>query len=365
MQIRCKLDQDGCIDLLTVLKILNQISQEQAWAICYELAKLMTRLTNKKRKLDASCDNIDSNNCAVIDSLAQIQLHRDGHVHEKSCSLSYIRRQLRRNKQTVNSGDDDDSRLEAELNQNTADTLRLIDHHEQSSQPLITKTPPTPPITPDSLIEDEDLNDELAFAETNRRPASSESELVSSLGIALFWALDYGIADDQERKLSLAMEYLICQSQNCNNNSPRDTGKELSLRSILDVCIKRVPQQQKQPQLPADAYYREINKSLIRDAIELSVFLDKICTATMVLRDMTSKIGDSDCRCHGGLADDHIYNPITSDDENSLAELGEPLASLRALKISDWARLWMQVIRELRQKGKTFNNSIEFNSTCR
>lgn len=345
--IKCKLDDDGCIDLLTVLKILNQISQEQAWAICYELVKLMTRLTSKKRKLDASCNsNNDSNDCAVIDSLSQIHLHKDGYVHEKSCSLWYLRRHLKRNGNKLANNDDCRGSDES-----TNNSVRTSSDHRQpkTGKPRIVKAPPTPPITPDSLIEDSDKA-EPTTAEANRKPASSESELVSSIGIALFWALDYGIADDQERKLSMAMEYLICQSQNSDNNTSRDSGEDLSLRSILDVCIKRVPQHQRQPQLPADTYYREINKSLIRDTLELSVFLEKICTATMVLRDVSSKIDDPGCRRHD-LAGNPIYQPLASED-NSLVELGEPLASLRALKINDWARLWMQVIRELRQKGK-------------
>lgn len=159
--------------------------------------------------------------------------------------------------------------------------------------------PMTPPITPE-------LNDLL-----RRRPALDEFELVSSLGLALFWALDYGIPDDEERKLSIALEYLIFQSQN-----------KLSLDKVIDLCTNRLPIDTKSH---ADSHYRGICKSLVSDTIELSIFLERIYNASMMLSDIAL--------------------------DEDLVELGEPLASLRALRINDWARLWMQVIRELRQRG--------------
>lgn len=145
----------------------------------------------------------------------------------------------------------------------------------------------------------------------NRRPAINEQELVASLGLALFWALDYGIPNDEERHLSIAMEYLIFQSQN-----------KLSLDRVIELCTNRLPTDMKSH---ADLHYTGICKSLVSDSIELSIFLEKIYNASMMLSD------------------------IAMDDD--LSELGEPLASLRALRINDWARLWMQVIRELRQRG--------------
>lgn len=258
--IRCALDSDGCIDLLAVLKVMNQIDQEQAWAIAYELGKLM------QRRLAQSATS-----CAPIDNLAQVHMHSDGYIHEKSVS----------------------------------------------------RPRPTCP---------------------------TEGELVASIGIALFWALDYNIPDDEERKLSISMEYLIYQSQT-----------KLGLNELLDICIRRLNIATK---TQANIHYRNICKSLVYDTLELSLFLDKIYTATMVLNDIknqhhhhqqtttttsssppttpsppSSMLISSKTSCkHDIIVDDDII------------ELGEPLASLRALRINDWARLWMQVIRELRQR---------------
>mgnify|MGYP000961302022 CR=1 FL=1 len=274
--IKCTLDEDECIDLLTVLRVISQINQEQAWAICYEVGQLMKRLPPAS--------------CAPIESLAQIHLHKEGFVHEKSCLTNY-----------------QDQTPSPEAPATTPS------HHLNTEPQQEPPTPPTPPITPE-------LSEIL-----RRRPALNETELVASLGIALFWALDYGIPDDEERKLSIAMEYLIYQSQS-----------NLSLDEILKRCIDRLPVATK---AHADSHYREVCKSLVSDTIELAIFLEKIYTASMVLSDITL----DDC-----LEANHKCD--MSDDD--LSELGEPLASLRALRINDWARLWMQVIRELRQRGK-------------
>ena len=40
-------------------------------------------------------------------------------------------------------------------------------------------------------------------------PASSESELVESLGVVLFQALDYGLSEEEEHQLSPPLESLI------------------------------------------------------------------------------------------------------------------------------------------------------------
>lgn len=173
----------------------------------------------------------------------------------------------------------------------------------------------------------------------------------------------------------MTMEYLIFKSQS-----------ELTLEEILEICIKRLDIATK---TNADLHYRGLCKSLIDDTIELSIFLDKIYTATMELsgkggamratdaaptagaclvdncclvaaaaaakcghKSLTASGKDS---CDSLLSHHHhlhyhqLAAHVTPDD---LGELSLPLASLRALKIDDWARLWMQVIKEMRQQSK-------------
>lgn len=378
VMIKCALDEDNCISLLSVLRIMNQVNQEQTWAIAYEVAALMQRLW-------------PAGNCATIESLAQIYIHREGFIHHKSLitavgeiPMDLLLKNIEDQKEEPAS----DSELSNHINNNHQE---LQDNAEQQQQQETSTNkmpqhqqeplPPTPPITPE-------LSEEIA----NRRQADSEADLVASLGTALFWALDYGIPDDEERTLSWAMEFLIIQC----------TQSKLTLNELQDICIKRCsPVSTKQQ---ADLHYRNVCKSLINDTIELSIFLDKIYTASMVLGDFhstpttttttngayngstdnnsgrcccgssssstspsspTSKDTDDDddqmstnnnnnittkhCDIHRHLHQHHLHHHI---DEDDLSELGLPLASLKALKINDWARLWMQVIRELRQRGK-------------
>lgn len=344
--IKCVLDEDGCIDLLAVMRIMNQVDQEQVWAIAYELAALMQRLW-------------PAGNCAPIESLAQIYIRRDGSIHEKSLlTLPGPRPNAKSNPQDPSEQQHQQHQIpQAQTIQqaNEASSRERSNFSDSSTAPVAgadpkqQQLPPSPPITPEL---------------TRRRPALSESELVSSLGIALFWTLDYGIPDDEERKLSMTMEYLIFKSQS-----------ELALGEILEICIKRLDIATK---TNADLHYRGVCKSLIDDTIELSIFLDKIYTATMALggkggapaAEATPVAGaclvDNCClvaaaaKCHHKDKDScdnllsHHYRQLAAQvsRHDDLGELGLPLASLRALKIDDWARLWMQVIKEMRQRNK-------------
>lgn len=328
---RTRLDEDGCIDLLSILQVVKQIEEEQAWAICHEICTLMKGLASRE----------DLNQCcAPIESLSQLHIHKDGHVHEKtllaSNSGSWLQHQQQRQRresgarysnhhhkqhsfQTENRAqdhdqDDEDGRSMHEESDSNSN---------QSGDPSPTRTPSSPSLTPNQsqsqspspspvLSNADDLTRSCSSPELSeilkRRPALNESELVASLGLALFWALDYEIPNDEERKLSMTMEYLIFQSQS-----------KLGFEDVLDLCVKRLPPATK---ARAASHYQGVCKSLVQDTIQLSIFLEKIYTASMVLSDIS---------------------------EQELSELGEPLASLRALRIDDWARLWMHVIKELKQ----------------
>lgn len=319
MFIKCSLNDDGCVDLETILRVINQVNQEQVWAIGYQVGVLMQRLNPSK--------------CAPIVDLAQIQIHKDGLVHEKTCSTVIPLIDLPTTSSTSSTTTTTPTCPASPTSTHTSNSDSPILDDPSCESRTTTDSHPydidtcstTPPITPDPL------NELLT-----RRPAANETELVASLGIALFRALDYGIPDDEERKLSYAMEYLIYQSQS-----------KLSLDEVLELCINRLPVRTKSH---ADLHYREVCKSLISDTIELSIFLEKIYTASMVLSDITL----DNCL----EAKNHHHKCDISDQD--LSEFGEPLASLRALRINDWARLWMQVIRELRQRGR-FKQALSVN----
>ncbi|KAL0112020.1 hypothetical protein PUN28_013326 [Cardiocondyla obscurior] len=64
---KCKLDSHGTLNLQDVLLMFDSpISEERAWALCYQIAKSMSHLTEKK--------------FYEISELSQIILHRDGDI---------------------------------------------------------------------------------------------------------------------------------------------------------------------------------------------------------------------------------------------------------------------------------------------
>lgn len=64
---RCKLDSHGCLNLQDILLIFNSpVSQERAWALCYQTAKSLSSLTQNK--------------FYEISEFSQIVLHKDGNV---------------------------------------------------------------------------------------------------------------------------------------------------------------------------------------------------------------------------------------------------------------------------------------------
>lgn len=64
---KCKLDSHGCLNLQDVLLMFDSpISQERAWALCYQTAKGLSYLTENK--------------FYEILELSQIILHKDGDI---------------------------------------------------------------------------------------------------------------------------------------------------------------------------------------------------------------------------------------------------------------------------------------------
>lgn len=64
---KCKLDSHGCLNLQDILLMFDSpISQERAWALCYQIVKGLSRLTENK--------------FYEISDLWQIVLHKDGDI---------------------------------------------------------------------------------------------------------------------------------------------------------------------------------------------------------------------------------------------------------------------------------------------
>uniref|UniRef100_A0A1W7R9I6 Protein spire homolog 1 n=1 Tax=Hadrurus spadix TaxID=141984 RepID=A0A1W7R9I6_9SCOR len=254
---RCALDEKGCVKLSSILEAFNApISEEQAWAVCYQTSKCILKEWELEKK------------CYCIMDTSDIRIHKDGSVHP-----STIRE--------INSG------------------TRIL--------------------------------------------ADTEYQLVSSLGVAIFKALDYGLSETEERSLSTHLETLIdlmtsseqddggddddLESQNGDEGIERDSEEDdmtdigkndrgFTLLKVIEICANHLacPDQ-------GDVHYKAVCRALVAEVLELSSFLEKISTGTKELREHTQVETEGEC-------------------------------SLDNLQFHDWAGLWMQVIRELRQGVK-------------
>jgi len=199
----------------------------------------------------------------------------------------------------------------------------------------------------------------LSSKQSQRQKIVSENKTVAELGVVIFNALDFGLKEDEERQLSPALENMIdlmtsadetddlsgsCdtddegieddhdESQNHNDednkNQHRDPGgtvlKSGTCDSLIQLCRHHLA-------LPseADSHFRAVCRALVSEALELSSFMEKVS---------------------------ENKNNVEND-----SELGQ-------LDIQDWARLWVQVIHELRsglklKKTEYSKTPIEFELT--
>ncbi|MFT7813977.1 protein spire2-like [Arapaima gigas] len=174
-------------------------------------------------------------------------------------------------------------------------------------------------------------------------------QLVQSLGVAIYRALDWGLDDSEERELSPQLERLIERMVAGDNDGDSGAGaggsatadegysgqeeedweeeeeedgplRAVSLfRQVMALCASRLAN----PSL-APEHYPAVCRALFLETLELQTFLARIRDA----KEMLKKIRTEE-----------------PEEENFTAELD-------ALKHRDWARLWVQLMKELRQGVK-------------
>ncbi|XP_050993349.1 protein spire homolog 1 isoform X3 [Labeo rohita] len=167
-------------------------------------------------------------------------------------------------------------------------------------------------------------------------PPSSSIEIIESLGIMIYKALDYGLKEHEERELSPPLEQLIdlmtnmadtetdCPDEGYEATEEEDEGEEeptevsniRGYRDIISLCTSHLPS-------PSDApnHYQAVCRALYAETKELRTFLEKIKSAKENLRKMEG-------------------------------ETEEPVRDLNELQNADWARFWVQVMRDLRHGVK-------------
>ncbi|XP_017195054.3 protein spire homolog 2 isoform X2 [Oryctolagus cuniculus] len=166
-------------------------------------------------------------------------------------------------------------------------------------------------------------------------PSSSEAQMVQSLGFAIYRALDWGLDDTEERELSPQLERLIdlmansdCEDASCGAADEGYGGPEEEEESeggprvvrtfaqAMRLCAARLTDPR-----GAQAHYQAVCRALFVETLELRAFLARV-------REAKEKLGEDE------------------------PQVEKPLVELDDLGRTDWARLWVQLMRELRHGVK-------------
>ncbi|XP_044282515.1 protein spire homolog 1 isoform X2 [Varanus komodoensis] len=166
-----------------------------------------------------------------------------------------------------------------------------------------------------------------------------ETEVIESLGIIIYKALDYGLKENEERELSPPLEQLIDHMTNTvEADGSQDEGYEAldecvvdendkevvevvqSYRDVMKLCAAHLPTQS-----DAANHYQAVCRALFAETMELYTFLARIKSA----RENLKKMQEMD----------------KEGTEESNTDLDE-------LKNADWAQFWVQVMRDLRNGVK-------------
>ena len=187
---------------------------------------------------------------------------------------------------------------------------------------------------------------------TNINESSSvqeESAVLFDLGSVVYECLDYGMEALVERQLDEGLERLILDMTNCDqgdegislpdnyfhevSSSPSEripskrerssSGKnqeiirgDITLEAVLSRCANHLPRDI----TDSSEHFRAVCRALLSEAVELSAFLHQLCNGrALVAQTWGRGVGSTNW------------------------------AFLQNLQAAEWAQLWLQVMRELRQ----------------
>ncbi|GCC32883.1 hypothetical protein chiPu_0011347 [Chiloscyllium punctatum] len=166
----------------------------------------------------------------------------------------------------------------------------------------------------------------------------TEGEIVQSLGFAIYRALDWGLDENEERELSQQLEQLIDQMANNDSEGSNGTADEgysgqddeeegdvpqrsvKTFEQVMKACAAHLLNRNE-----ADSHFQAVCRALFVETLELQTFLVKIKDAKEMLKKM--QFGESETQ-------------------------QIPLVELDNLNHTDWARLWVQLMRDLRHGVK-------------
>ena len=173
-----------------------------------------------------------------------------------------------------------------------------------------------------------------------------ESKVLFDLGSVVYECLDYGMEALVERQLDQELEKLILD-MTCEQSdegisvsdsydeilSPRErfttkrqisysekdqgtTTEDMTLETVLKRCANHLPKDISDP----GGHFRAVCRALVSEALELSAFLHQLCNGHVLVAQTWGRgVGPTNW------------------------------AFLQSLQAAEWAQLWLQVMRELRQ----------------
>jgi len=168
----------------------------------------------------------------------------------------------------------------------------------------------------------------------DRTALTSENKALSEIGLVIFTALDYGLGEDQERALSDNLETLLellASEENVSRENElsllADEGIEYDeedliitksglCKKVMQCCASHLAVASE-----AQTHFKNVCRALVSEALDLSKFMEKV----------QKHETESNCK--------------------ELEEMG----------LQDWARLWRQILKDLRDGVKL--KKIEYTKT--
>uniref|UniRef100_A0A287A945 Spire type actin nucleation factor 1 n=1 Tax=Sus scrofa TaxID=9823 RepID=A0A287A945_PIG len=277
----------AALSLEEILRLYNQpINEEQAWAVCYQCCGSLRASDAGRRQPRRR-----------VRSAAQIRVWRDGAVTLEPAA--------------------------GDAGEPAPASGKLGYSHCTETEPPNAPTPWS-----------------LAIADVYSVPVllRMTCNVIESLGIIIYKALDYGLKENEERELSPPLEQLIDGMANTaeadgsndegyeaaeegleeDDDEKRKTSVIRSYRDVMKLCAAHLPTESEAPN-----HYQAVCRALFAETMELHTFLTKIKSAKENLK--------------------KIQEMEKSDESNT---------DLEELKNADWARFWVQVMRDLRNGVK-------------
>ena len=147
-----------------------------------------------------------------------------------------------------------------------------------------------------------------------RSTTTLEDKAVSNFAIVIYDALDHGLGSDQERRLSPNLEEILeCMMADGNKGFEADEGIESDQFSSTmfcssGACTKYMQVCSSRLSVMEETHFRAVCRALVTEALQLSTFMQNI----------------------------------------SKYETDQGVELLQEMELQDWARLWVQVMHDLR-----------------